>query len=62
MSDTQEFEKAAASSPTTVAAFVTQDKGAVKRIQQARPDACLARCVKLPRRRVSSHDALSASW
>jgi fructose transport system permease protein len=35
MSSTQEFEKAAAASPTAVAAFATHDKGAVKRIQHA---------------------------
>ena len=33
MSDTQEYEKAAASSPTTVAAFVTTEKNTLKRIQ-----------------------------
>ena len=33
MSNTQEFEKAAAASPTAVAAFVTNDKGFIKRLQ-----------------------------
>jgi fructose transport system permease protein len=33
MSDTQEYEKAAATSPTTVAAFATHDRSMVKSIQ-----------------------------
>ena len=35
MSNTQEYEKAAASSPTVVAAFASHDRRAVKRIQHA---------------------------
>ena len=35
MSETQEFEKAAAASPTAVAAFVSHDRGAIKLIQHA---------------------------
>lgn len=35
MSSTQEFERAAAASPTAVAAFATHDKGAIKRLQHA---------------------------
>ena len=35
MSNTQEYEKAASSSPSVVAAFASHDKRAVKRIQHA---------------------------